>query len=199
MCSAEHGFTLVELLVALFIFSLIAAAGVALLSFSVRVQTVTTERLDRMGALQRANALLTADLLQTVPRPVRDREGATVAAFVGNGGGNGAVALGFVRSGWSNPDGAPRPGLQRVEYRHVGDRIERVRWQMLDGADAHPPSTVIEGVRSFAVRYHAKGVWRDRWDSRSLLAMPDAVEIVADIDGAGKLRQLFLTGTGGRG
>ena len=45
--SAEHGFTLVEVMIALMIFGMLAAAGVAILTFSVRAQTATGKRLDR--------------------------------------------------------------------------------------------------------------------------------------------------------
>jgi len=188
------GFTLVELMVALFIFGLLAASGVALLSFSVRAQAATSERLDRLAALQRVNALLTADLIQSVPRPVRDGDGAVLPAFIGEGGEKAGVALGLVRGGWSNPAGAPRSALQRVEYRLVDDRLERTRWPMLDGAAPDPVSVVMTGVKSLSVRYHGKDGWRQQWDSESSTAMPEAVEIVLNMQDVGTIRQLYLTG-----
>ncbi|MGE0775180.1 MAG: type II secretion system minor pseudopilin GspJ [Sphingomonadaceae bacterium] len=189
------GFTLVEMMVALFIFGMLAASGVALLSFSVRAQAATTERLDRLGALQRLNSMLTADLTQAVPRPVRDQNGATIPAFVGEGGQDGDVAIGLVRGGWSNPASAPRPSLQRVEYRLVEDRLERTRWPMLDGAAPYPASVIMSGVKSLAVRFHDKQGWRDQWDAESPVALPDAVEIVLDMEDVGVVRQLLLTGS----
>ena len=42
----RNGFTLVEMLVSLLIFAMLAAAGVTLLSFSVRAQDVAETRLD---------------------------------------------------------------------------------------------------------------------------------------------------------
>ncbi|WP_447410841.1 PulJ/GspJ family protein, partial [Clostridium perfringens] len=50
---AEHGFTLVEVMIALLIFGMIAAAGVAILSFSVRAQGATATRLDDIFARNR--------------------------------------------------------------------------------------------------------------------------------------------------
>lgn len=190
----SRGFTLVELMVALFIFGLLAASGVALLSFSVRAQAATSVRFDRLAALQRVNALLTADLIQTVPRPVRDRDGVMLPAFIGEGGEKEGVALGLVRGGWSNPAGAPRSALQRVEYRLVDDRLERTRWPMLDGAAPDPVAVVLTGVQSLGVRYHGKDGWRPQWDSESPTAMPEAVEIVLNIQDVGTIRQLYLTG-----
>lgn len=47
--NAQAGFTLVEVMIALMIFGLIAAAGVAILTFSVRAQTATGKRFDEIG------------------------------------------------------------------------------------------------------------------------------------------------------
>ncbi|MFZ3006359.1 MAG: type II secretion system protein, partial [Phenylobacterium sp.] len=43
------GFTLVEMLVALFIFSLLAAAGVTVMRFTVDNQVAVRGRMDRLG------------------------------------------------------------------------------------------------------------------------------------------------------
>ena len=66
-----NGFTLVEVMVALMIFGMIASAGVGLLAFSVRAQGATVERLDDTGALARLSSLMGADLAQAVNRPAR--------------------------------------------------------------------------------------------------------------------------------
>lgn len=194
--STEQGFTIVELMVSLLIFGMLAAAGVALLGFSVRSGQATTERLDENAAMQRARAILTADLAQAAPRITRDRDGARVPAFVGGTGAEGEVALAFVRRGWSNPDGAPRAGLQKVEYRFVGDRIERRAYPMLDGAEIGPPSIVIGNVSGLKLRYRVGSEWLERWDSTKPDAIPQVVEAVIQVPRFGAVRQLFLTGMG---
>lgn len=194
--SAQQGFTLVELLISLLIFGLIAAAGVGLLGFSVRAQEASSERLNEIAAIRRVGAVMTSDLAQATPRLVRDLDGARVPAFVGEGGAPGMVALGFVRRGWSNGGNAARASLQRVEYRRVEDRLERQGWPMLDGAAPGKPAIILRGVEAMSVRYRRKGEWRDLWDAERAEAMPDAVEVVMDLAGIGPVRQLFLTGTG---
>ena len=194
----ESGFTLVELMVALVIFAMLSAAGVALLSFSVRAQAAANERLGEVATLRRLNALLTADLAQAIPRPFRDAAGANQPAFTGNGTGTtggGVVALGMVRTGWSNPDAAPRASVQRVEYRLAAGRLERVAWPHVDGAEPLPPAVLLTGVRSLRVRYRTRGEWRDRWDATGERALPQAVEVVTDVDRLGAVRQLFIVGT----
>ena len=191
----EHGFTLVELMVSLLIFALLSAAGVALLAFSVRAQGAANERLGEVAALRRVNALLTADLAQAIPRPFRDQSGATQAAFTGSSG-SGAVALGMIRGGWSNPDLLPRASLQRVEYRLAADRLERVAWPHVDGAQALAPAVLLTGVSGLRIRYRSAGDWRDVWDADRAEALPQAVEVTATIDRLGIVRQVFLVGVG---
>lgn len=191
----EAGFTLVELMVSLLIFSMLSAAGVALLAFSVRAQGSANAALGEVAQLRRVNAILTADLAQAVPRPYRDRSGAPQPAFTGNAG-PGTVALGLIRGGWSNPDGLPRASLQRVEYRLAADRLERVAWPHVDGAEPLAPAVLLTGVTSLSMRYRVAGAWTDSWDIELATALPQAVEIVLDVDRIGAVRQLFLVGTG---
>lgn len=192
----ESGFTLIELMVALSIFALIAAAGVSLLGYSVGAQAAAGERLDDVAAIRRVGALLTADLAQAAPRISRDGEGRRRAAFAGGTGAPDEPALAFVRRGWSNEDGEARSSLQKIEYRLIDGVLTRRTWPMVDGAEPMPPSKVLEGVRSLSLRYRAEGEWRERWDSKRPGALPRAIELVADVDRTGPIRQLFLVGTG---
>lgn len=193
----REGFTLVELMVALFIFGLLSAAGVALLSFSVRSQQAAEERLGELAQLRRAGALLAGDLAQAAPRVSRDQAGAARPAFIGAAGDPGVVALAFVRRGWENVEGAARPSLQKVEYRLEGKRLERVAWPLIDGAEPLPAMALVDGVRSLRLRYRdEQGVWRPRWDATRPTDLPVAVEMVLDAEGSGVTRQLFLAGPG---
>ncbi len=195
MKNSETGFTLVELMVSLVIFAMLSAAGVALLAFSVRAQGAASTRLGEVAQLRRVNAILTSDLAQAVPRPYRDRAGALQPAFTGNAG-ESTVALGLVRGGWSNPDGLPRASLQRVEYRLAANRFERLAWPHVDGAEPLPPAVLLTGVTALRMRYRVAGAWADRWDIDLATALPQAVEIVLEVDRIGSVRQLFLVGTG---
>jgi len=189
--SAEHGFTLVEVMVALLIFGMIAAAGVAILSFSVRAQASGGAKLDDLAALARTGSILSADLAQVVNRPARDAGGVLLPAFVGEAG-----ALTLVRGGWSNLDGAARPSAQKVRWALDDGRLVRMAWPQLDGAQPFDPATMLDGVRVVRLRYRYRGAWSDRWDGAIGVALPDAVELsVLRSSGVG-YRQLFVTGTG---
>ncbi len=192
----QGGFTLAELLVSLFIFGLLSAAGVALLSFSVRAQEAAGARLDDLADFRRAGALLGGDLAQAAPRMTRDSAGTSRPAFHGAGGEQSGVALAFVRRGWENLDDTPRASLQRVEYSFVEGRLERRVYPRLDGAAALPATIVVDKVRRIRLRYRDReGGWRERWDPTDPTELPRAVELVMDAEGSGSTRQLFQTGT----
>lgn len=194
----ERGFTIVELLVALLIFGMLSAAGVALLSFSVGAQDAATERLDELSDIRRTAGILTSDLAQAAPRLSRDQSGAVQPAFVGGVGDDG-VALALVRRGWENVDDAARPSLQKVEYRLRDGKLERRGWRFVDGAPAMEPVALLEGVASIRLRYRDRdGNWRDRWDPQRVTELPRAVELLISMPRYGTIRQLFLVGAGER-
>lgn len=196
--SAEHGFTLVELMIALMIFGMLAAAGVALLSVSIRSQAATIERLDEVGALNRLTSALAADLAQASLRATRDENGVPVPPFRGSSGGEGAPFLQFVRGGWSNLDDAPRPGEQKVAYRLDGESLQRISYPMLDGARPLPPATLLGHVASVALRYRIAGSWTDRWDGAPGTPLPQTVELIIGRADGTTIRAAFLVGTGYR-
>lgn len=193
--NAAAGFTLVELLMALLLFGMITATGVALLTFSVRAQAAADDQLDALAATRRAAALLGNDLAQAAPRLTRDTAGVIRPVFEGasGGGGDGGLVLAFVRRGWSNLDGAGRPTLQKVEYRLAGQKLERVHYPFLDGAQPAGVSVLLADIRSLRLRYRTEdGSWRDRWDPQQITDLPLAVEMIVDTGGRGPVRQLFL-------
>jgi general secretion pathway protein J len=189
----RNGFTLVELMVALLIFGLLSASGVALLSFGVDTRLRAAERVDALAATLRTRSLLTADLAQAAPRLHRRDDGTVAPAFRA---GEDGTLLAFVRRGWSNDEGEPRASLQRVEYRLQDGRLERIAYARVDGAAPGPAAVLLTGVRAVELGYRVRGEWRDRWDATRPDALPQAVEMIIVLEGAPELRQLFLVGAG---
>ncbi len=192
MKGGETGFTLAELMVALMIFGMLSAAGVALLSFGVRAQEASRQHLGDLAEIRRMGAAMAADFAQAAPRISRDANGSPRRAF---DGAPGEVAL--VRGGWENVDGANRPSLQRVEYRLGSAGLERRAWRNVDDGEAMSPVVLVPGARALAIRYRGRdGMWRERWDPSRPDLMPAAVEVSLDTPSAGRVLQLFLVGTG---
>ncbi len=191
---AQGGFTLVEMLIALTIFGMITAGGVALLSFSVTSQEMTERQLATLGSIRRAGALLSADLAQATARPWRDGDGRQQPAFTGAAGRQTQIMT-LVRAGWDNPDQLPRASLQRVEYRLQGDRLLRVGYSNVDGGGAAAVTTLIDGVQQLDLRFRDKeGLWRPEWQTADIEELPVAVELTVSSQRFGPVRQLFLVG-----
>lgn len=187
-----RGFTLVEMLVSLLVFSLLATAGVAVMAHTVDNRGAVGERLERLAEIQRANVLLRQDLAQAAVRRVRDGEGRGArSAFQGAPEGRGEPLFEFVRRGWENPDGLPRASLQRVRWRWVDDRLERQAAAALDGAPPGEARVVLTGVRALRVAYHHRGQWSPAWPGGPA-SVPDAIELRFELEDLGELRQVFL-------
>lgn len=194
MTARQSGFTLIEMMIALLIFGLLAAAGVSLLSFGVRAQAVAGHKIDDIAALYRLDGVMEADLAQAVPRPTRDEGGARRPGFES---GSGGTLLRLVRGGWDNVDSAPRADLQKVAYQLTDDgAIERVAYPMLDGAAPLPPATMLTDVVGVALRYRLAGAWSDSWSGQPSAPLPDAVEMVITRRDGTVFRELFAVGTG---
>lgn len=183
-----RGFTLIELVVALFIFALLATAGTALLSVSIKSQNAVVESLDRNGETGRILALFSTDLAQAVPRATRNSDGADDAAFVGRDGKSDGVILAYVR--------ADATGIQRVEWRREGPRLVRTSKARLDGGGALRSSIMTNDVAQISLRYRYKGEWRADWFPTRLDALPQAVELSVAQAGGQPVRALFVAGVG---
>jgi general secretion pathway protein J len=193
--SAENGFTLVELMVALLIFGMIAGAGVSLLNSSIRAQAASTTKLAELGNQRRMASLLASDLAQAIPRVTRDTAGAPVRAFSGTNGVGALPMLRYVRSGWTNPGGESRASIQRVEITLVAGRLERRAYPMADGATAGAPQVLADNVESVRLRYRDKGPWSDVWTATTFDALPRAVEMTIKRRGEPALMMAFLVGS----
>ncbi len=194
----DQGFTLVELLVALFIFSLIAVASVTLLRSSADTQIILKERLTSHSALMRAANLLEADLAQAAPRPVRDVSGNSVAAFsvFDTADQNGGVALfGFTRSGLNAGGGANIPAISRVSYGFASGTLQRTAWPVADGAAPPPPADLLNGLQSVTVRFRdIRGIWQSNWMPLDPADLPRAVELTLTPNSRPPYQLIMLVG-----
>jgi len=192
----RNGFTLVEMMVALFIFAMLSVAGVIMLRSAVDSDESNAAKLGQMAGMQRFVSLMEADLSQALPRTARDDRGGRRPAFASETGGPEAAFLKFTRGGQSNINGEARSNLERVEYRLTDGNLERWRYRMTDGGSIDQPAILISKIDSLEVRFRDKrGLWSSRWETERLADLPRAVEIEFEQQGR-RYRHLFLVGTG---
>jgi general secretion pathway protein J len=190
------GFTLVEVMISLMIFAVLAGAGAAVLAGAIDNRFAVKAASDRVGDLQRMRGLLRADLGQATARRSRGPTGRPTPQPLMGAAAPGDPLLVLNRAGWSNPGEQSRPSLQRVEYRLVGDRLERRVSTHLDGARPGPPQVLYRGVRDVTVEFVRDGQAAPAFISSLDRPLPDAVRIGMTIRDYGRVDQLFLVGSG---
>ncbi|RCX31668.1 type II secretion system minor pseudopilin GspJ [Thioalbus denitrificans] len=199
------GFTLLELLVALAVFAVLATVAYAGVYQVLQVRDRTEDQARRLDALRKSFALLQRDLEQAAPRPVRDAYGDILPAF--RLGAEGALLLELTRGGWTNPAGRPRSTLRRVGLELRDGRLRHLAWRVLDRAqDSEPVATeLVAGVSGVEVEcLDADGNWvrrwpppRDRDGGPDPSALPRAVRLTLVLETWGRFTRLFrLPGAG---
>ena len=132
----ERGFTLIEVLVALLVFSIIGVISSQLMSQTIRSNEILDEHGTRLAEIHRGMQVIQRDVMQMINRPIRDEYGDTDQFLMI--GADGAIE--FTRLGWRNPLGLPRSEVQRVGYRLNDETLTRGYWPVLDRAQDTEPA-----------------------------------------------------------
>lgn len=131
----SRGFTLLEMLVALAVFAVLGLMSSQMVSRVLDVHKIAMARGERLGELQRAIQLMQRDVMEIVPRSVRDEMGDALPVLrIGTD-----TALELTRNGWRNPLGQRRSEMQRVAYVARDDILYRYYWNVLDRAEDTKP------------------------------------------------------------
>ncbi len=110
-----RGFTLIELMVAIFITAIVFALGYGAINQAVNSRDALEERQERLLEVQTAMRVISQDINQITPRAVRDPSGNSMQPVLESSS-NSQPFLQLTRGGWANPAGVQRPTVQRVAY-----------------------------------------------------------------------------------
>ncbi len=202
-----RGFTLLELLVALFIAAVMFAMGYGAIRQALNGRDTIQQQQAKLLEVQTAMRVLEQDFVQLAPRPVRAPTGYTwMPALQASATTQPVVSL--TRSGWTNPNGLQRTGLQRVAYFFDNGTLRREYWTVLDATQTSMTvkRDLMTHLKSVQFRYMDQGrQWQVQWppvtvaggfaQQLSLIQRPIAVEITLETEDWGKLvRVLEITG-----
>ncbi len=149
----DSGFTLIEMLVSLFIFSLISAGTMAAMSSSLNMRERVNAGIDYLTQLQAARAIMRADFERISLRKRRDILGSFEPYVITT---DGDALISFTRLGRENPGGLePRGDAERVEYYFRDNALIRQSWPTANpNVSSEPRETILlNGLSSVSVEF----------------------------------------------
>ena len=190
-----HGFTLIEVLVAIAVFTVVGIMAMVGYNELVQQTTVARDSMQRVRSVQMTMLRMTQDFAQLEQRPVRESFGPDVQPCL-IATRSGATLAEFTRAGWSNPAGIQRSTLQRVAYRLENGKLIRSHWPVLDRTLASESIDVemMDKVKTLELRFMNRNrAWQEQWpgsgsqNSGSVDERPIAVEIAVELEDWGRI------------
>lgn len=186
-----RGFTLLELLVAVAIFAVVAALSWGGLDTVIRARHVIDDASRGLAGLQRALNRFDLDLSAALPHPVRNENGQIAPALSGD-----AVRIEFTTSLPATMQIGTISMPQRVVWRCSGDQLLRTH-RLVSGptmtADSDEQAQ-LDAISDCRIRYvAANGTFSDHWPLPDMPsdALPLAVEIAFAQKGQGEFLRLI--------
>lgn len=187
------GFTLLEILIALFIFSMIALISTSALHTVINAQTKTEMNAKRLRELQTTFILMSREITQAIDRPVINSIGKEDVAFKGTPKG-----FIFTHLGLDDPmSRIARSSLERSGYHWHKNKLWRISFEALDQAPkAKPDVQVLLHHVIFAQFSYLDGEGRfhEQWPlaAEPNRTIPRAVKIDLEIAQWGKVSQTYV-------
>jgi general secretion pathway protein J len=197
----SRGFTLLELLVAMFIAAVMFAIGYGAIRQAMNNHGALQEQQARLGELQTAMRVMEQDFVQLAPRPIRQPVcDGWLPALIGQSDPEAQPVVQFTRGGWNNPAGVQRPGLQRVAYFLEKNTLRRENWTVLDPTlqNTTVKRDLLTHVKTLTFRYmDVSRTWQTQWpptavagatgQESALRMRPIAIEITVETEDWGKI------------
>lgn len=186
------GFTLLELLIALFIFSILSVMLSGGLRLVINALDHTENRAERLRNTQRVLLMIGRNIEQTVNRPILTTQAKEEAAFVGT-----KNSFTFTHMGVANPDGNQMRGaLQRMRYFFSESHLWQEVWPVLDQANQTKTSKrdLLDNVVNAQFEYlDDENKFQNSWPlENKKQALPRAIKLILTFEKWGELTQLYV-------
>jgi general secretion pathway protein J len=191
----NKGFTLLEVLIAIAIFSMISLSSFTIFNTVLKSNESSKIHTERVNELQRGFLLIERDLLQIAKRSIRLNGEEPQVDFLytdNNSFSNSESTLAFVRHGWTNPGLLlPRSTMQSVAYQLNDETFERLHFNFVDAIQGQEPKVrkLITEIEALNFEFYYNKKWQKEIISKSL---PQAIAIELLTKDYGLIRREFL-------
>lgn len=193
----HKGFTLIEILIALTVFAILAAITSSTLYHAFSIRTRINEQAQRLSELQLAVSIMQQDTLQTIERSISGTDQHLFAHFIGQ-----AKYLELTRDGNVNPQSIEqRSTLKRVALACEGDKLLRRSWESLDTVDRNKSEDkiLLSHLTDCHFNYLNQNLqvlneWRDQavTQDQNKEPLPKAIQINVTLKTWGQMNLLFI-------
>ena len=194
--TTTHGYTLLEIMVALAVFAILSTITAATMIHSFDIRARVNIQSDQLNATQVALTLIARDIEQMVDRPVIGTEMHLFPAFIGA-----SKYIEFTRGGAVNPEAVEhRSTLKRIALICGETKLIRRTWDRLDAPTrkSYQDKILLDNLKtcSFAYLNHFQKIlpeWRneDVLEHQKQETLPTAVQFNLTLQTWGNMSLLF--------
>mgnify|MGYP001113311651 CR=1 FL=1 len=179
----QKGFTLLETMLALFIFSMLSMLAYQILSGALKTNERTQGTLQRINALHRTMNMLERDIIQSLPRVPR---GADKSWYQDDNG--------FALTTQSRPNTWGQccsPEILRVSWQLQNGTLHRLVQRTPDAPEDSEPldAPLLDNVETMSLRFYQQG-WKTEVDAGQ--APPSGIEITLTLKDFGVINRVFV-------
>ncbi len=205
-CLKQKGFTLLEIMVALFIFAIITTISLVSMKNVIETQQIIERHVATMNKMQIAMLIMQRDFTQVMDRSIVDQNNQQQSSVMGNNN-----YIEFTRSGYINPMAlSDRSELQRVAYFVKNNQLIRISWTHVDRTKNTPAiqKILLDNVNQIRFRYlDYHNNFQDQWPPASNIVpsnqpanaqqqkiptVPKAIDVQFGFTQLGQLERLFV-------
>lgn len=194
---SNKGFTLIEILIALTVFAILATITSSTLYYAFNTRTRVNLQAERLNALQLAISIIQQDTSQTVQRAIRGNEMRLFPVFVGQ-----PQYLELTRDGVVNPNSAEkRSTLKRIALVCQDEKLLRRTWSTLDPIDRnkYEDKVLLDNLSDCHFNYLNQTLqllaeWREQaiTQNQRREPLPKAIQMNLTLKDWGELNMLFI-------
>ncbi|MDN0087716.1 type II secretion system minor pseudopilin GspJ [Yersinia nurmii] len=194
----NDGFTFIEVILAISIFSLLSLAMYQVLQVTLRTTSNVISHLYELDNIINSIYIIESDITHAIVRPPKEiTNDGPLDFFVGNSEGV-SDSIEIVRNNKFNVNSVGYYyQLEKVGYKINNNNLERIRAINVDDGLFYPQMSgeiikerILTGVKSIRFRFFSNGKWLDYWNEFS--KHPRAIEIILDLDRYGEINKIIM-------